>query len=764
MNSLKNRLKNTLSENRELLLLVLVLTLGTLALFLPTWLEGNYYVAGGDVKTQTFPFFVMCRNEWISALKNRTLPFYSWYDFLGNNIWASKSRNGLLGIYYFIAYLFPFNFWVTYEIMCYLKILVSGILFYLYLKNRNKDSKWKLLGGICYGLSSYIVYFTSAPYFDSFYSLIPLFFLGIEKYLKDNKLVLFTVAVILLCSCNLYLFYSLSLFTPIYFLYRYYNIHGSLKGWLISALKLIGCYVVGFITTGVIILPAADYLLQNERVGGKGFQLFFEDVKMYLHLLIVSFVPSYSYIYGNNIFNYSSHALKEILIYSGSAVTLVIPQLSVQKNKKHLWSTLIVYLIMMLTLFTSVGGSITNGFSEVSFRWTYIIIFMNVSLAVELLDNRESFSKKLLTGTAILESVLIVLCFVSAVYIEGEQLESYGIQSLIYAITIVFILLTACLLNRNSYRKIIIITISELLLFTSIKGYNSRNTGVSKSDYESVTTVLSDSNYDLDYYLNNLEEGNESEFFRVYVPQGSIYWSFSYNLNKVYGLKGLSTYDSMYAPSFKSMKSMNPDEIKVIIDWQYDITDSGLVDFLSTKYSITTSEEEIPFTEYEILDTTYRGSLIVAKNCGYKPFGRTYTELMTVKEFDNNTELLKTNVVCSENDYETIKEYLVSDTVSDLENIEVYNNSLRGELYSDDKSFMVISLPYDEGWKILVNGEEVTVYKVNGGTMGIPVEAGTNTIEMYFVPKGFKLGALMTATGVIAFIVIIFIDRRKNRV
>ena len=119
-------------------------------------------------------------------------------------------------------------------------------------------------------------------------------------------------------------------------------------------------------------------------------------------------------------------------------------------------------------------------------------------------------------------------------------------------------------------------------------------------------------------------------------------------------------------------------------------------------------------------------------------------------------------VVCKEEDVEIIKG-LVSQCSSELENIQYSGNQLTGDIRVDNNGFMILTLPYDEGWKILVNGSEVYKYEVNGGFIGIPIGQGKNHIEMYFMPKGFKLGVMLSAFGCVAAVILFSLSIKKRK-
>ena len=108
-------MKTFLKKHKYFLMLLIVLGIGILAMFLPSLISGKYFVGGGDVKTQWYPFYILNRRATITSLKDHTLPFYSFVLFLGNNIWASKSSYGLFDIYNILTYVLDKNYFFIYD-------------------------------------------------------------------------------------------------------------------------------------------------------------------------------------------------------------------------------------------------------------------------------------------------------------------------------------------------------------------------------------------------------------------------------------------------------------------------------------------------------------------------------------------------------------------------------------------------------------------------------------------------------------------------
>lgn len=64
--------------------------------------------------------------------------------------------------------------------------------------------------------------------------------------------------------------------------------------------------------------------------------------------------------------------------------------------------------------------------------------------------------------------------------------------------------------------------------------------------------------------------------------------------------------------------------------------------------------------------------------------------------------------------------------------------------YSYDRASMLMTIPYDEGWRVYVDGEETEIYKGLGTFISFYVSGGVHDIELKYFPKGLKAGAAIS--------------------
>lgn len=72
---------------------------------------------------------------------------------------------------------------------------------------------------------------------------------------------------------------------------------------------------------------------------------------------------------------------------------------------------------------------------------------------------------------------------------------------------------------------------------------------------------------------------------------------------------------------------------------------------------------------------------------------------------------------------------------------------------------ILVTLPYDKGWTAKQNGQNIPVKSANDGFMLLDAKAGQGQITLTFVPDGFKLGLILSLTGIVGFLLFIHIKK-----
>ncbi len=94
--------------------------------------------------------------------------------------------------------------------------------------------------------------------------------------------------------------------------------------------------------------------------------------------------------------------------------------------------------------------------------------------------------------------------------------------------------------------------------------------------------------------------------------------------------------------------------------------------------------------------------------------------------------------------------------------IEIKNGYARFRCDAGENENLFVSIPYDQGWKITVNGKEIFAEKFAGHLYSIPLEKGDNLVLMKFHLPGFFMGALFSLLGLILLILFFLLGIHKS--
>ncbi|MCR5145568.1 MAG: YfhO family protein [Lachnospiraceae bacterium] len=95
--------------------------------------------------------------------------------------------------------------------------------------------------------------------------------------------------------------------------------------------------------------------------------------------------------------------------------------------------------------------------------------------------------------------------------------------------------------------------------------------------------------------------------------------------------------------------------------------------------------------------------------------------------------------------------------------MNIDGNEMSTTVVSDEPTNLMVLIPYDESWKLQVNGENANIKRCGGDFMSIPIGIGENEIELTYEPKGLRLGMLLTMVAVLALIVMFYMENKRNK-
>ena len=133
---------------------------------------------------------------------------------------------------------------------------------------------------------------------------------------------------------------------------------------------------------------------------------------------------------------------------------------------------------------------------------------------------------------------------------------------------------------------------------------------------------------------------------------------------------------------------------------------------------------------------------------------------ITVKPEDPNETVKACVYTCAEADFKRVTDILEKER---LENVKVTGGTFSGSFYTEDGGALIVSVPYEDGWRCFLDGEEVKPSPAMYALTGFEVSAGAHDLYMEYFPPGLKAGAAVSAAGVLILAAAIVSDRRKKK-
>lgn len=90
------------------------------------------------------------------------------------------------------------------------------------------------------------------------------------------------------------------------------------------------------------------------------------------------------------------------------------------------------------------------------------------------------------------------------------------------------------------------------------------------------------------------------------------------------------------------------------------------------------------------------------------------------------------------------------------------NNVISGTINQKEDGYFIFTIPYDKGFKVMVDEKEVEIERVNDCFIGFPISSGNHTIELKFNAPYFNLGKIVSISTLFIFIGIIIYEKKKS--
>ena len=809
-------------ESQTRLLLLAALFVSCLFIF-RSYLFGDSVLVFDDVGGDTWQQYTMHYASIVNHLRAGNFSLWDFTNGMGTNMFSLSLFDPSLILLYLIgvvlgpAHMLFYLVWLQV-----LKVLAAGWVFYLFLSEFTYSRQAKFLAAFAYGMNGYLMVWGQHYQFGMVTIYLPLILLFEEKFLRGEKgKGLFPVAVFLSGIYSVYFSYMSLIAAGFYLLFRI-AIEEELnwKQRLRKFLSGCGQMILGIGMSLVVFLPTAATLMNSSRItsGEDGIGALIKacfscySIAYYKCLLIRPFSTNLENLQTLGDGKYEglvNYYEDPVLFCSTLAVLFAVQFLFVlwrsQEKKRVKIAVYAASALTVILVLLPLGGIAFNAFTNPTNRYTYILMVLMLIIFAWTWDYLRTGGKISLIPLAV-TAVLMIRAYV--IGYEQSIFKEYRFNALVLAATgsvmVLCILCLGCIRGNLKVRRMAagIMTAALLINVVSEGGITYVNRVVLKksdtpaekiADQMEIYAAVSQSEdseeksraafykpqtyftelyrQDIQDALNYLKE-TDPQFYRVEKDYASATCTMD---ALAQGYRGISTYNSVLNGNLKEFVDVCYPELYYMDQNRYafwpNAEDNFLAAFTGVRYLLSKSGD-LDSSKYELMQQF--GGIYLYRNVQEAAIARFYVNTISedsLKELCNeeNRETLLENSLALEDGRE-IEDLSDLEEISDAQkkssvvlNAPEKDSCITGTVSAQADGYVLCMIPYENGWTVSVDGEEVETEKGDLGFLAFPVKEGEHQLTITFHAPGLKAGAGASIVCWIIYFGMLGYGRRRKR-
>ena len=732
---------------------------------------------GSDTLNAFFPHFIYV-NQYF---RTEGIPLWAFAQGMGQNIQSISINDPFYLIVYLVDESSVANAIIWMEL---LKILVTAFLVYHVLRLWKLKPVFVITGTLLFCFSSFMIVGGGWYIFSTETCFLALMLLGYEKLYQQNSWFIFPFSIALIAAYQPFDLFLYGLFLIIYFLFRFFTSdQRTTKDFFNLVIKLAALTLLGLLISSFFFWSSVQVLLDSPRVGGSsGYfnkllaaPVFGLGDSNQIMTTILRFFSSDILGHGTNYKGWYNY-LEAPLFYIGLLPLLLMPQIFALSSKRKA----IIYAVFLAILLIPVifpyfryaiwlfSGDYYRGFSFfVGLAFLFLTLF-----ALNELSGTKKINLFVLAATLLFLMILLYYPYKNGSRIIDEDIRSVARNFLlIYAII-------ATLSYLEGFKAYFGIT---LLVFVFIELGYVNYSNLSARSVMTNQELKEKTGYN-DYSVNSAEFVNsfDKQFFRVnknFNSNPAVHTSFNdakaqnYYSTMVYGSFNQKYY-VRFLEEIGAINKGNETESR----WIRGLGSRPLLqNLVSTKYCFVKGDIR-NFKPFGYDSIAQFGDVKVLKNKNFIPLGFTYKSYIPRDSFSKVSPMKKDIVLqkafVAENPldpaFKKLKPFALKDTSINYQFQDFYHdasqlkkdtlaisrfsqNRIKGKIELDSARLLFLSIPYDKGWHLEVNGKEVEPVICNIGFLGVFLDPGKYEIELYFIPPFYHLSLILTIIGLLIY-------------
>lgn len=558
------------------------------------------------------------KDIFYNLIKYHNFNTFTWNIGFGLDMFGNLAYYILGDLFSYVSILVPDQYLkYLYFILVPIRLYFVGVSFLCYCKYRNKVNTPAIIGSLMYTFCGFALYSSVRhPYFINAMIVFPISMMGIEKYILENKKILYIFSVFLMFFCSFYFGYMNALVIAVYGIILWLNKYkGNYKKGIFRLFMALVYAFVGVMMCSFILVPTIYQFLNSSRTD------------------VVADI-SYSISYYRSLLSSitTSGAGLNWSIISISAIILFTIPIIIRNRKKNIELFALMIVLFIPLLFSSCSYVI-SGLSYPSNRYVYMLMFV-LSFETVLVLN-----KKIVIDIRHYLIMIVIYLFLLIIFDAGINASLLSSLIVLFLIILVYLYKDKFVFKSRSYvLEAINVIVLVGIMFNAYYLYD-----VNYTNYVSQFMEF----YKLDYSYNTVNESinqyylaldyikeSDKEFYKIAKSSNDLW-----NLGLLKNYNSINYFYSINSNLYKELADdLNNSESSTSIDIKEFDNRSKITSLLGVKYYIT-NNKDLDIYGYELVkeyDDTY-----VYKNKYNTQFANMYTKCISKKDYNKLNSLEK---------------------------------------------------------------------------------------------------------------------------
>lgn len=746
-----------------------------------------------DIGSDTFNYAYPYAHNVAEYISKHGIPKWSFNFGIGQNLFPFFLRDPFDVIVYIAGkdHLYGAFFYREF-----LKIILGGLVFFYYLKELKMSDYVSIIGAITFSYCGFMIV-GSGWYIFAFEAFnMALMLLAFEQLFSSNKWQLFVLAIFLICISQPFNLFVYGVFLLFYVFLRHFQT-GTFSAKNIGLIlgKMIALGVLAMLISAPFLIENCVQLLESPRGGGvNSYANLFSNAPMFAVSEITELGTSVMRFFSSDLLGTGNeykgwgNTLEAGMFYCGLSSLVLMPQVFQFLSRKVKISFAVVigvWIVMLILPYFRYAFWLFTGNYFRAYSAILGFFFMYYSLvALDLILKHKKVNLIVLIGT-----MVALFALLNYPYFPDSEIISHGILLFVSIMLMVYGVLVFLMGRQDSpaYLKYVyMVAVALELAFLSSISVNDRDTELAanlsqKKGYNDYTVEAVD-------YLHKKDQS----FYRidkVYASSPAMHFSINDGMAQSYmGTSSYSPFNQVYYVLYLQQTGISRKENELQSRWAIGVAYRPILESeLQVKYILAKGPIN-PIQRAACDSITSFGDVRIYQNKYVIPFGPTYEYYIkdsiyrTLSNDQKDYISLRACVVGDTdlNKLGSVKEFPLSDTVKGF-NFDLYRayvdglkkdtlslthfgeTLIQGKVNLPEDKIMFLSVPFDGGWTLKVDGQVRKKIILNAGMTGIPLTKGQHTIEMSYELRYFMKGVYLCIVGMLLYIGFYFWTKMQKK-